>query len=124
MRIREGDTVQVISGDDKGLRGTVRRVVPGRKTVRRLGKKTRLHARLDHDRTRVLISGVNLVKKHQRRTGDVRTQVGIIEREAPIYASNVALVCPHCGQPTKVGYQVLETGGKVRVCKRCEQTID
>nr|MBC7245643.1 50S ribosomal protein L24 [Chloroflexota bacterium] len=124
MKIRKGDTVEVIAGDDKGLRGTVRRVIPGREVLRRRAQKGQRRAGMDPNRTRVLVSGINLVKKHQRRTGDVRTQVGIIEREAPIHISNVALVCPHCQKATRVGYQVLETGGKVRVCKRCHQTID
>ena len=124
MRIREGDAVEVISGDDKGVRGTVRRVITGSEHLRHGKKSGRLRARPDPNRCRVLISGVNLVKKHQRRTGDVRTQFGIIEREAPVHISNVALVCPHCQQPTRVGYQVLETGGNVRFCKRCQQTID
>lgn len=124
MKIRKGDTVQVISGDDKGMTGTVRRVIVGRVPVRPRKKRGKVHAETDLNRSRVLIAGVNLVKKHQRRTGDVRTQFGIIEREAPVHSSNVALVCPHCQQPTKVGYQVLESGGKARFCKRCQQTID
>ncbi|MBC7234134.1 MAG: 50S ribosomal protein L24 [Chloroflexi bacterium] len=124
MKIRKGDTVEVIAGDDKGLRGTVHRVIPGRAVLRGRAKKGQRQVAMDPNRTRVVVSGINLVKKHQRRTGDVRTQVGIIEREAPIHISNVALVCPHCQKATRVGYQVLETGSKVRVCKRCHQTID
>ncbi|MBM4430932.1 MAG: 50S ribosomal protein L24 [Chloroflexi bacterium] len=124
MRIRKGDTVEVISGDDKGTRGTVNRVILGREFVRRRGQKGRPYPGPDPDRARVLVSGVNLVKKHQRRTGNVRTQVGIIEREEPIHLSNVALVCPHCQKKTRVGYQVVEGGKKIRVCKSCTQTID
>ncbi len=124
MKIRKGDTVEVISGDDKGLRGTVHRVILGRETLRRLGRKGKRRARPDHNRDRIVVSGINLVKKHQRGTGDVRTQVGIIEREAPIHISDVALLCPHCKRPAKVGYQILETGVRLRVCKRCHQTID
>mgnify|MGYP005870324633 CR=1 FL=1 len=104
MKIRKGDTVEVISGEDRGARGTVHRVLPAKK--------------------RLVVSGVNLVKKHQRRTGDVRTQVGIIEREASIAISNVALVCPHCNQPSRVGYRFTEGGTKVRVCRRCDETIE
>ena len=74
MKIKKGDTVEVLSGNYKGVRGTVNSVDP--------------------ESDRVVVSGVNIVKKHQRRTGDVRTQVGIIEREAPIRASKVALVPP------------------------------
>ncbi len=104
MKIKKGDTVQVLRGDDRGARGTVHRVLPAA--------------------GRLVVSGVNLVKKHQRRTGDVRTQVGIIEREAPIAVSNVALVCPRCDKPTRVGYRIMEDGTKVRICKACDETIE
>lgn len=104
MKIKKGDTVVVISGDDRGARGTVHRVFPAQK--------------------RVVVSGVNLIKKHQRRTGDVRTQVGIIEREAPIAISNVALVCPRCGAATRVGYRITADGKKVRYCRKCDETIE
>jgi len=124
MKIRKGDTVEVRCGDDKGMRGTVHRVIPGHEALRGRAQEGRRRIRADHNRDRVVVSGVNLVKKHQRRTGDVRTQVGIIEREAPIHISSVALVCPHCQKATRVSYQVSETGGKIRVCKRCRQTID
>jgi large subunit ribosomal protein L24 len=124
MKIKKGDTVEVIAGDDKGVRGTVHRVIPGREASRRRAQKGKRSPRPDHNGDRVVVSGVNLVKKHQRPTGDVRTQVGIIEREAALHMSDVALVCPHCQQATKVGYQVLDTGAKVRFCKSCNQTID
>ena len=124
MKIKKGDTVEVIAGDDKGMRGTVHRVIPGREQLRRRAQKGKRSPKPDSDGDRVVVSGINLVKKHQRPTGDVRTQVGIIEREAPLHVSNVALVCPHCQQRTKVGYQVLGTGAKVRFCKSCSQTID
>jgi len=124
MKIRKGDTVEVIAGDDKGQRGTVHRVVPGKEKLPGRSPKDMRRVGAEHDRDRVVVSGVNLVKKHQRRTGDVRTQVGIIEREAPLHVSNVAVVCPHCQKATRVGYQVLEDGTRIRVCKRCDQTID
>ena len=104
MKIKKGDTVEVISGNDKGMRGTVHIVYP--------------------KKNRIVVSGVHLIKKHQRRTGDVRTQVGIIEREAPIHISNVALVCPHCDRPTREGYRVLPDGPKSRVCRKCGEIID
>jgi large subunit ribosomal protein L24 len=104
MKIKKGDTVEVISGNDKGARGTVHSVSP------REGM--------------VVVSGVNVVKKHQRRTGDVRTQFGIIEREAPMRISNVALVCPHCDRPTRVGYRLAPDGSKARMCRKCEETLD
>jgi len=124
MKIRKGDTVEVISGDDKGQRGAVRAVIPGRVALRRVARASIRHVAADHNRDRVLVTGVNMVKKHQRPTGDVKTQTGIIEREAPVHVSDVALVCPHCQKATRVGYQKVETGGRVRVCKHCQQTID
>jgi large subunit ribosomal protein L24 len=124
MRIKKGDTVEVISGDDKGVRGTVRRVMPGRETWRGRTPVGLGHVRADRNRDRVLVSGVNMIKKHQRPTGDVKTQVGIIEREAPVRACTVALVCPHCQKATRVGVQIAEGGSKVRVCKQCHQTVD
>ncbi len=104
MKIIKGDTVEVISGNDRGVRGTVNRAIP------REG--------------RVVVSGVNVRKKHQRATGDVRTQAGIIEVEAPVRVENVALVCPHCDKPTRVGYRVLEDGTKVRICRKCDEALD
>jgi len=124
MNIKKGDTVEVVSGNDKGLRGTVHRVLPGHKVLKRRHQKGTRAPEPDRNRDRVVVSGVNLVKKHQRPTGDVRTQVGIIEREAPIHVSNVALVCPHCQERTKVGHRILDNGEKARYCKRCSQAID
>jgi large subunit ribosomal protein L24 len=104
QRIKKGDTVEVISGDEEGYRGTVHQVLPRQ--------------------NRVIVSGINLIKKHQRPTGQVRTQTGIIELEAPLYLSNVALVCRHCNERTRVGFQILPDGQKVRVCKKCGEAID
>jgi len=103
-RIKKGDTVEVISGDGRGLRGKVQRVNP--------------------DKKRVLVAGVNIVKKHQRpmRAGRREVQPGIIELEAPIHSSNVMLVCPLCNERTRVGFEQ-EAGRKVRVCKKCGETI-
>jgi large subunit ribosomal protein L24 len=105
-RIKKGDTVEVISGDDRGLRGTVQWVMPKKK--------------------RVVVSGVNIVKKHQRpmRAGRTQVQPGIIEFEAPLHVSNVMLVCPRCNQRTRVEFAWQEDEGKVRVCKRCGEVID
>ena len=104
MKIKEGDTVQVISGNDKGMRGTVHSVFPKQR--------------------RVVVSGVKIIKKHQRPTGNIRTQSGIIEREAPIDVSDVALVCPRCDRPTRVGYRLMPDGTKMRVCRKCEEAIE
>jgi large subunit ribosomal protein L24 len=126
-RIKKGDTVEVMVGADAAaarregqrLQGTVHRVIPGYRI-------DRYHRRLgrDHDKDRVVVQGVNMIIKHQRRTGDVRTQVGRIEREAPIHMSNVKLVCPSCKEATRVGFRVLEDGTKSRYCKSCEELID
>lgn len=107
MKIRKGDEVEVISGrwEDKGKRGEVIRVLP--------------------KKSRVIVQGVNLRKKHQSQ---VQTQgrtltPGIIEFEGSIDVSNVMLVCPKCDEPTRVGVQ-REDGEAIRVCKRCEALID
>ena len=106
IRIRKGDTVEVISGNDRGLRGKVMRVLPKKE--------------------RVVVAGVNIIKKHQRpvRAGRGEVQPGIIEFEAPIHASNVMLVCPHCGERTRVGFQIQDDGRKVRRCIECERDFD
>ncbi len=104
QRIKKGDTVEVIRGDHQGMRGSVHRII------------------LDKDQ--VIISGVNIIKRHTKPTGRVRTQAGIIEREAPMHISNVALVCPHCHQRTKGAYHVRPDGARVRVCKRCNEAIE
>jgi large subunit ribosomal protein L24 len=103
-RIKKGDTVEVIRGEHRGMRGSVHKV-------------------LDH-KNQVIISGVNIVKRHTKPTGRVRTQAGIIEREAPLQLSNVALVCPHCSERSKVTYKAQSAGNKARVCKKCGEPID
>jgi large subunit ribosomal protein L24 len=105
-KIKRGDTVLVISGNDRGLSGVVQRVLPGSE--------------------RIVVAGINTVKKHQRpmRAGRAQVQPGIIEFEAPIHISNVMLVCPQCDQPTRVGFFRQEDGRKVRVCKNCHEAVD
>ena len=71
----------------------------------------------------MVVSGVKLVKKAQRRTANMRTEPGIIEIEAPMHVSNVMLVCPRCDKPTRVGYEV-SGEGRVRVCRKCKEVID
>ncbi|MER2598741.1 MAG: 50S ribosomal protein L24 [Caldilineales bacterium] len=117
MHIKTGDTVEVISGDNKGQRGEVQRVMRARLSGRQQGQP-------DPNHTRVIVAGINLVTKHQRRTGNVRTQTGRIEREAPIHISNVMLVCPRCGKTTRVGHEITANGNKLRSCKQCGETIE
>ncbi len=102
-KIKKGDLVEVISGKDKGKRGKVLRVIP--------------------KENKVIVEGVNVVKRHQRPNPRMR-EGGIVEREAPIYVSKVMLVCPSCGQRTRVGFKILEDGRKVRYCKKCGEIID
>lgn len=126
-RIKRGDTVEVIAGSDaaaarregRKVRGTVHRVVRGYKIDRERRKVGR-----DPNQDRVVIQGVNLIIKHQRRTGDVRTQFGRIEMEAPVHISNVMLVCPSCKEATRVGFREADDGSKVRYCKHCDEAVD
>ena len=118
MEIRKGDKVMVISGDDRGSQGEVHSVI-----VAKWGKGRRAGVR-NPQADRVVVAGVNLVKKHQRRTGNINTQFGIIEREAPIHVSDVMLVCPKCGKPTRVGHQIHTDGSRSRACKKCGEAID
>jgi len=101
-KIKRDDFVLVISGKDRGKRGKVIRVIP--------------------KESRVVVEGVNIVKKHQKPTPT--RPGGIIEMPAPIHISNVMLVCPRCNRPTRVGFTFLEDGRKVRVCKKCKENID
>lgn len=98
-KIRKGDTVQVIAGNDKGKKGEVHQVLPSK--------------------NRVIVAGINLVKKHQKRTGNVRTQTGIITREAPFDISNVSVVCKHCSKPARMQFTLAADGSKTRVCAKC-----
>ena len=100
MKIKKGDTVVVISGKDKGREGTVSRVLP-------------------RD-NKVIVDGINVVKKHQKASGTNR-QGGIIDRDMPIDASNVMLV--HKGKPTRVGFKIAKDGKKVRIAKSTGEEV-
>ena len=104
LKIKKGDTVEVVAGDDKGHRGEVQKV------IRRKNKD----GTFDPNRVYVLVAGANLAIKHQRSTGRVRTQTGRIEREMPIHISNVMLVGKD-NKPTRVAYEVDADGEKTRV---------
>ena len=103
MNIRKDDNVMVIAGKDRGKKGKVRFAYP--------------------KRGRILVEGVNFVKRHTRPTGQVR-QAGIIEREEPINVSDVMLICGKCNKATRIGHQRLDAGKKVRVCRACNEVID
>ena len=103
MRLKVGDEVEVISGEDKGVRGTIQRV--------------------ERKKGRVVVSGVNMVKKHQKAQGGAR-QGGIIEFEAAIDVSNVMLVCPTESVPTRVGIRRDDDGKRVRFSKKSGKDLD
>ena len=102
MRVKRGDQVVVLTGRDKGKAGEVLRV--------------------DRERNRVLVQGVNMAKRHQRPTQT--SPGGINEFEASIHVSNVALIDPDTRKPTRVGYKTLDDGRKVRFAKRSGEIID
>jgi large subunit ribosomal protein L24 len=98
LKIRKGDRVRVLTGKDRGKEGNVMRALP------REGK--------------VIVDGVNVARKSQRPTRTTQ-QGGIIDKDMPLPVSNVALVCPACGRPTRVGYKYDPSGTKIRVCRKC-----
>jgi large subunit ribosomal protein L24 len=114
MKIKKGDTVEVIRGDHRGERGKVNRVI----------RKRDASGGLDPNQVYVVVAGVNLIIKHQRRTGNVRTQTGRIEREAPIHVSNVMLVAPKTNKPVRVAYLVHADGSKSRRIAGTDEVID
>lgn len=117
MNIKKGDTVEVVSGNHKGQRGEVQRIERGQY---KYGRRKGTH---DPDHDRIVVGGVNLIKKHQRRTGRVQTQTGIIEREASIHHSNLMVVCGKCDAPVRLRID-RSSGKKVRVCAKCDTPID
>jgi len=104
MRIRKNDTVVVIKGKDKGKSGKVLKVIP--------------------EKNRVVVEKVNFIKEFIRRDQSKNVQGGIMEKEAPLHVSNVKLFCSECGQGVRVRNRVLEDGSKVRVCAKCDITIE
>src|SRR3990167_4027374 len=102
FRIKKGDTVCGISGKDKGKSGQVLKML--------------------RERNRVIVQGVNLIKKHQKQT--VTQEGGIVQKEASLHIYNVAHVDPTSKKPTRVGYKILKDGRKVRVAKRSGETIE
>ena len=103
MRLHRDDTVLVTKGRDRGKQGRVQQVFS--------------------DNGKVLVEGVNVVKRHTKPSGAVR-QGGIIQKELPVRVSNVVLVCVHCTRPTRVGYRTLTDGTKARTCKKCQEVIE
>ena len=102
--VRKNDSVVVVAGKDRGKKGRVLKVFP--------------------KQNRVVIEGVNFIKRHTRPNPRANIKGGIVEREASVHASNVQIVCPECGAPTRIGRQLLGDGRKVRVCRKCDGAVD
>jgi len=103
VKIKKNDKVVVIAGKDKGKKGKVTKVIP--------------------QKNRVVVEGVNFIKKHIRakRNGEKGQKITVA---APINISNVALICPKCNKQTKIGYLILENKEKHRICRKCKENID
>ncbi|GAA0597069.1 50S ribosomal protein L24 [Virgibacillus siamensis] len=102
MHVKKGDKVKVISGKDRGKQGTILEAYPKKE--------------------RVLVEGINMTKKHAKPSQD-NPQGGILNQEAPIHVSNVMLIDPKSGEPTRVGYQAKD-GKKVRIAKKSGEAVD
>lgn len=103
VHVKKGDTVEVLSGKDRGKRGKILKVIP------REGK--------------ILVDGINVVKRHTRPRPPKVPQGGILEKAMPIYSSRVMLVCPSCNEATRIGKNVLDDGTRARACKSCGKEI-
>ncbi len=105
LKVKKGDTVQVISGKDRGLKGKVIMAYP--------------------EKSRLLVEGANRVKKHMKVQTTARGSQagGIVVQEAPLHVSNVMVVCPNCGKPSRMGFSVDPAGNKVRICRRCKGEV-
>jgi large subunit ribosomal protein L24 len=103
MKIKKDDTVLVVTGKDKGKKGKVRYAFPAD--------------------NRIMVEGVNMIKKHQKAKKQAR-QAGIIEREGLINAADVMLVCAKCNKPARVGYKILQDGRKARICRVCGEVVE
>ncbi len=103
LKLKKNDTVMVVTGRERGKTGKVLRVL--------------------RERNAVLIERLNLVKRHMKPRG-MQAPGGIVEKEAPVHASNVMLMCEHCNAPVRVGSRTLDSGDRVRVCRRCGGVFD
>ena len=103
-RLKKDDTVQVIAGRDAGKQGKVLKVL--------------------RDKNRVIVQGVGFVRRHTRPNPQRNIKGGIAEREAPIHASNVMVICGECGKRTRIGSKTMADGQRVRVCRHCQGVLD
>ena len=102
--VRKNDNVLVTTGKDRGKRGRVLKVLPAK--------------------NRLVVEGVNIIKRHTKPNPQRQIKGGLVEREASLHASNVQLLCPECGKPTRLGRRILTDGRKVRICRKCEGVVD
>ena len=102
--IRKNDNVVVVTGKDCGKRGRVLRLVPSK--------------------NRLIVEGVNFMKRHTKPNPGQNVKGGVVESEAPLHASNVQIVCPECSAPTRIGRRLLGDGRKVRICRKCDGVVD
>lgn len=102
FKIKRDDTVQVIKGKDNGKKGKVLKILP--------------------KESRAIVEGINLVKKHRRKTQQDQ-QAGIVSIEAPISLANLMFFCKHCNRPTRLGFTTLKDGTKSRFCKVCKEVL-
>lgn len=102
LHVKNGDTVQILSGKDKGKQGKIISAMP--------------------DKAKVVVEGINKVKRHSKPSMKV-PQGGIISKEMPLHVCKVQLVCPACNKPTRIAHK-LQAGKNTRVCKKCGETID
>lgn len=104
IHVKKGDTVAILAGKDIGKQGKILYVLP--------------------KRNRIIVEGINFVKRHTRRNPQRKEEGGIITREAPIHISNVMFVCPNCNRPARIGRITLDDGSKVRICKKCKEIVE
>src|SRR2546430_4962821 len=102
--LRKNDNVLVITGKDRGKKGRILKVLP--------------------EKNRLIVEGINLIKRHTRPNPQKNIKGGIVEREASLHASNVQLVCPECNKMTRIGRKILNDGRKVRICRKCDGVVD
>ena len=102
--IRKNDNVVVVTGKDRGKRGRVLKLVPGK--------------------SRLIVEGAKFITRHTRPNPGQNGKGGVVEREAPLHAANVQLICPDCGAATRIGRRLLEDGRKVRICRKCDGVVD
>ena len=102
--IRKNDNVVVMTGKDRGKRGRVLKVLA--------------------EKNRLVVEGVNIIKRHTKPNPQKQIKGGVVEREAPLHASNVQIVCPECSKATRIGRKILGDGRKVRICSKCEGVVD